>query len=71
MDESGFKSGRVEYVAPPDDVFSRLANAVCSELSRRKNDVRFLDPDITGGLAAFLKLVAVIEVHRLNKGSPA
>lgn len=55
------------YKPPSEQSIRDTAVGICQQLGQ--TDPRFLDPEIWGGLADFLKVVAHIEVNRLNAQS--
>lgn len=52
------------YKSPSERSIRETAMGICQQLGQ--TDPRFLDPDVCGGLAEFLRVVSHIEVNRLN-----
>lgn len=56
------------YKPPSERSIREAAFGICQQLGQ--TDPRFLDPDVCGGLAEFLRVVSHIEVNRLNAQNP-
>lgn len=56
------------YKPPSERSIRETAMGICQQLGQ--TDPQFLDPEIWGGLAEFLKVVSHIEVNRLNAQDP-
>lgn len=55
------------YVPPDPHKVDQLAQDACMQLA--ESEPVYADPNVIGGLAAFLNVVAVIIAKGLNKGS--
>lgn len=59
------------YEPPTAESIRRFAREVGAHLAQGLNDVRYADPAVIDGLAAFLKTVGDILAKRLNAQSGA
>jgi hypothetical protein len=62
MDE--LSKHRVEHVAPGPEVFERVAENLCRDLS--VSDSNFGRPEVVSGIAVFLNVVARMYANHLN-----
>jgi hypothetical protein len=60
------QSSPVEYHPPTDEIVGGFVRDASLHMAAKGGDKRFLEPEVTWGFAAFIKLVGAIRARQLN-----